>query len=310
MANIDEQIKPVPPYRAWVDDPVSFSTYRVGKLRHNFQEHPLLQLPRLAQFGKMRWPLGQCRFIRPGATQASALVLAQQTPDGRTIDELFRRIEEPGSWVALYNVETDPEYRALLAEVARSASPLIEREQPGIFLMTGFIFISAPPSVTPFHIDRENTFWLQIHGHKTMNVWDPTDRIVVPGDLVENFIVSQSLKKVRLKEEFRPRSHEFETGPGEGVYLPSTAPHMTRSNPDWARPGDGVAVSLSVNFYTSVTRRTARVHQTNAMLRKFLGLSPALPGNSRWDPLKAPVGRVLGAARYRLSRVTPPPGAY
>jgi hypothetical protein len=194
----------------------------------------------------------------------------------------------------------------LLASVVDTMRAHVEREQPGVFNVNGFAFISAPPSVTPFHIDRENNFWLQLHGRKTMNVWDHTDRAVVSADAVEDFIVSHSLRKVRFKEEYRARSHQFETKPGDAVYFPSTSPHMTSSDRTWTQPGDGVSVSIGVTFYTSVTRKMARVHQINRLMRKA-GMSPAFPGESSTaDALKAPVGGMVGMARASLSRSIAP----
>ena len=76
------------------------------------------------------------------------------------------------------------------------------------------------------------------------------------------------------------------------------------------QPGDGVSASLGVNFYTSVTRRTARVHQFNRVLRR-MGMSPSYPGQSAAvDSIKAPLGHWLAAARYRRIGATPPPGSY
>ena len=277
--------------RMWVDDPAGFTTHKVGRLHHDYYRHPLFQLPELEALAKELAPLKQCRFVRPGITQASAFAHHSQHPDGRSIEEMFRRIEEPGSWIALYNVEAIPRYQALLNDILDNVRAIIDREQPGMFMVTGFIFISAPPSVTPFHIDRENNFWLMLRGRKTMNVWDCTDRTVVPADAVEDFIVAHEARKVRLKDEFKVRSHEFETHPGDGVYFPSTSPHMTRSDPEWTTPGDRVAISIGVNFYTSVTRNTARVHQVNRLLRKC-GLTPTGYGESaKKDALKAPIDR-------------------
>jgi hypothetical protein len=78
-------------------DPQGFSTHRISRLRHDFNHHPLFQLP------------------------------------------------------ALYNVEAIPRYRALLEAIIDGVRATIEREQPGIFNVTGYIFISAPPSVTGRH---------------------------------------------------------------------------------------------------------------------------------------------------------------
>ena len=300
-------------YGVWVDDPTSFTTQRVTAIHHNFHEHPLVQLPQLALLATRLMPSGQCRFMTPGATQACALesVLQATSPHGQDIDEVFRRIEEPGTWVALYNVETDPQYRAFLAEVMDTVRPLLEQRQPGIFKVCGYVFISAPPSVTPFHIDRENNFWLQLRGRKTMSVWDHTDRDVVAAKDVEDFVLFNSLELVRLKETVRARSQEFHTAPGDGVYFPSTSPHMTRCDPAWVKPGDGVCVSMGVVFYSRVTRRHARVHQFNHVLRRF-GVTPRPPGESAAvDAVKAPLGHLLAVARMRLRRVTSsPPGSY
>jgi hypothetical protein len=300
-----------PAHRVWPTDPAGFSVDRIGQLKHDFHEHPLLQLSALAELAKYLSPLKQCRFVRPGITQASNFEHDAKDPLGKSIDEVFERIHEPKSWVALYNIETHPVYAALLEQIVDTVRPNIEREQPGLFLVTGFIFLSAPPSVTPFHIDRENNFWLQLHGRKTMSVWDRNDRTVVGASAIEDFIVGRTLEGVRLKDEYRARGQHFDTAPGDGIYFPSTTPHMTRSEPDWVTANDGVSVSLGVAFYTSVTKRHAQVYQFNRFLRRALRVSPAAPGT--WalrDTLKAPLGHVLGATRYKLFRKPEPPGSY
>jgi hypothetical protein len=269
-----------------------FSTFRVSPLRHNFASHPLMALPRLAELAQKLSKTKQCRFIIPGSRQDSKFDHTAESPDGKGVDEVFRRIEEPGSWVALYNVETDPDYAGFLREVTDSARELIDREQPGMFNVGGFIFISAPPSVTPFHIDRENNLWLQVRGRKIMNVWDHTDRHVVPGHLVDRFIVSGALDQVRLQDGFRERSHEFDVGPTDGVYFPSTSPHMTRTTNDWVKPGDGVSISIGVVFYTPHTYREANIHASNVWLRR-LGVNPRGPrGGGLIDSLKFLGGRL------------------
>jgi hypothetical protein len=295
-------------FRMWVGDEAAFSTAKVCSIHHNYHQHPLMQPERLAQLARSLMPNGQCRFIAPGTSQSSPFQHKADSPDGLGIEEVFRRIEEPGSWVALYHVETDLAYDRFLREALDTVKHLIDRQEGGVFKVNGFMFISAPPSVTPFHIDRENNFWLQIRGRKTINVWDPTDRETVSARDVEEFIVNRSLAGVKLQEEARARSHEFDTGPGEGVYFPSTSPHTTRSDPHWARPGDGISISIGIVFYTPVTRRRAYAHFVNRQLRR-LGFEPQLPGASSWgDRVKHILGRVL-VIPYRLLRgYSPPPG--
>jgi hypothetical protein len=189
-----------------------------------------------------------------------------------------------------------------------SFRPLVEREQSGISNVDGFMFISAPPSVTPFHIDRENNFWLQMKGRKVINVWDHTDRHVVAGADVDQFIVHGALKNVGLEEGFMERSHQFDVGPGEGVYFPSTSPHTTRSDPGWTRPGNGVSVSIGIVFYTDQTRQAAYVHAWNVFLRKF-GFTPNQPGKAAAvDGVKSLCGRTLIWAKKTFRGYSPKVG--
>jgi hypothetical protein len=84
---------------------------------------------------------------------------------------------------------------------------------------------------------------------------------------------------------------------------------MTRTTTDWVVPGDGVSISIGINFYTRTTRRHARVHQVNRVLRR-LGLEPTPPGRSAWrDMLKAPLGRaVVSLLKWRRQDYVVPPG--
>lgn len=291
-----------------VEDEAAFSMDRICRLRHDFDRHPLMQLDRLEQLALALMPSGQCKFIKPGAAVDSKFALASKPLDGRDLSAVFRQLEQPGSWIALYNVESDPEYAAFLNEALGTVRHLIDRQQPGLYDAQGFIFISAPPSVTPFHIDRENNFWLQMRGRKIMNVWEASDRVAVKADAVEKFILHKSLENVTYDATLPQRSVEIDCGPGDGVYFPSTAPHMTRAEPSWVRPGDGVCVSIGIVFYTSVTRRHANVHAFNEVLRRF-GMTPQPPGESREvDAVKYPLGRAVVAARRLTRGYSPPPG--
>ncbi len=286
--------------RISVADANQFRTDRVQAIRHDFHRDPLLQMDSLAELAKSLDATGQCRFIAPETTPDAPFDHRGADLAGRSIDEVFDRIEQPGSWVALYNVETHPAYRKLLDEITSTVRPLVERQEPGMFGVGGFIFISAPPSVTPFHIDRENNFWLQIRGRKVMHVWDPTDaEVVAPLDR-EAFIVNADLSNVRMKPGHEARSHRFDVGPGDGVYFPSTAPHMTRSDRSWVSQGDAVSVSIGVVFYTSRTRRMARLHVLNRTLRR-LGLEPVAPGARPWlDTVKYPLACALAGFKKRF----------
>ncbi len=293
-------------FRIDADNSGAFSTRKLQRIRHNYHLHPLLQLARLEELAQSLMATKQCRFIKPGITASSSFDHGDSSPDGRTIDAVFRHIEEKDSWVALYNIQTDPVYRDFLWDVMKSAGHLVDHQEK-VFDVRGFVFISAPPSVTPFHIDRENNFWMNIRGRKTISLWDREDREVVSAPAVENFIVYRSLDEVKLKDEMRAKSQDFECGPGDGAYFPATTPHMTHSDTSWVQPGDGVAVSIGIDFYTDVTRRNAHVYSVNRLLRK-LGASPRPPHESEWiDRLKFAIGKPILSIQQRRG-YNPPPG--
>lgn len=294
-------------HRIWPEDEASFSMDKTCAIKHDFHQHPLMQLDELEKLANKLMPIGGCRFIKPGTTIKSGFQHDGTPPDGRELSEVFRRLEEPGSWIALYNVERDPAYAGFVQEALGTVKHLIERQEPGMFSPQAFIFISAPPSVTPFHIDRENNFWLQIRGHKTMSVWNADNRHVVSGPDVESFIVTNSLEKVKLNDAYRPFALERDFAPGDGVYFPSTAPHATTTDASWVKPGDGISISIGIVFYTSVTRRRANIHSANRVLRK-LGMNPKFPGASPFDGLKYALGRAVVTAKKRLRGIDPPTG--
>lgn len=287
-----------------------FDCLSMSPLKHNFDSHPLMQMDRLHQLAEYMMERKQCRFVSPDIQQDSEFFHQSKTFDGRSLAEVFERIEEPKSWIALYNVEVHPEYKAFLDEVMAAVSPLVESQQKKIFNIGGFIFISAPPSVTPFHIDRENNFWLQVRGRKRMTVFGHRDRQIVSDLAVEQFITNRGLDGVCLNDELIGRGREFDVGPGDGVYFPATSPHMTRTTEEWVKPSDGVSVSIGVVFYTDYTRHQAQIYQCNNIMRRF-GFNPATPGSGYWsDLIKGQLGHYFAAFKTRFRGYNPPPGSY
>lgn len=103
-----------------------FSLRRLGPIRHNYHRHPLMQLDRLEQLARSLMATDQCRFIVPGSTDPSKFEHKSRPADGRSVEEVFRRIDETGSWIALYNVQTDTDW-CRSAWCSTSTSPAATR---------------------------------------------------------------------------------------------------------------------------------------------------------------------------------------
>lgn len=290
-------------------DESGFSLEKINPLRHNYHQHPLLQMDNLAALAKRLMASDQCRFISRDTKIDSVFDHKNQSQDGRAIEEVFQRIEEPGSWVAIYNIQTDAIYSQFIRDAMASVRHLIPNYST-VFDVRAYLFISSPPSITPYHIDTENNFWLQIHGRKTINLWNRDDPDILPTRAVEKFIINGGdLSMVVLKEEHMQHRIEFDAGPGDGVYFPSTTPHLTRSDTSWVKADNHVTVSLALTFYNDATRRTAYVHSINDYLRRFLGREPLPPRQSHTiDMLKYPAGQLLVEMKRRLHHYTVPRG--
>ena len=253
-------------------DPQVFAAYfnrKPFRVRHSLRGHPLFELPRLLQLART---LPE-RFVEYNAGELPVGVRPEETPrTGLCAEETIRRIQECGSWMVLKRVEQDPEYGALLDacldEIAARGRGLF----PPMRQREGFIFLSSPNAVTPFHIDPEYNFLLQIRGSKTVNMWDPADRFVLPEEELERFYASFVHRNLPWRDVFQTTAFVLPLAPGEGLHFPVTVPH-------WVKNGPEVSVSFSITFRTSDSERRELLYKANARLRK-LGLAPRPVGES------------------------------
>jgi hypothetical protein len=266
----------------------AFDPMKVMAVRHRLAEHPLLQLPklvelagRLAERGAVRYHAGH---VQPGTDFIKAPELF---PVNRPAGEIVANIEKAQAWMGLHNIQQDDEYRRLVDEVLDDVRPRVEAVDPGMHHRAGWIFVSSPGAITPFHLDHEHNFILQIRGKKLLHVWEPLDRLTVPERALELFHANSSRELVRYDEECERRAHVFRLEPGVGGYMPTNAPH-------WVKNDDNVSITVSFTYYTEATRRRALLYVGNNYLRK-MGLAPSAVGQSLLrDETKF---RVLRAAR-------------
>jgi quercetin dioxygenase-like cupin family protein len=246
--------------------PVTGFGRRPFLVRHRLSGHPLFDLPRLVDLAgrlpadHVEWNAGDLPIGQdPARTPANGLSPA----------ETIRRIADHGSWLVLKYVEREPAYRALLDdcldEVARVSEPL----EPGMCLRHGFIFVSSPRAVTPYHIDPEQNFLLQLRGEKRMWVWDANDRVALPERELERFMTGGH-RNLPWHEGLRRRARSFTLRPGDGVHVPVTAPH-------WVENGAEPSVSFSITFRTRATELREKAVKVKAWLRRFARTCHILP---------------------------------
>jgi hypothetical protein len=253
-------------------------------VRHRLTEHPLLSLEALAELAD-RLPTAAIERHRADldlVTPGGAPEL--EGPPSQTV----REIDTGNTWMVMWYIEQDPEYRALLDTCLDEVQPLVGTRRGGMDRRRGYIFISAPNATTPVHVDPEQNLLLQIRGRKEMNVGrfaDPADHRAE----LERYFDGGNRNLDRMPDLER----QFVMDPGDGVYVYPFAPH-------WVRNGPTASISLSITFRTPQDLRTEHVQHVNARLRR-LHLSPRPPGDSRWrDGVKA--GAFATARRLRGHR--------
>jgi hypothetical protein len=235
---------------------------------HHLVDHPLFALPRLIE-------LSQKLPERKVEYNSGNLPVSQdpkRTPrNGLSIADTIERIEQCNSWLVLKNVELDEEYGDLLGSCLAEVRQLSDSVSPGMKHRAGFIFISSPGSVTPYHIDPENNFLLQIRGQKTVHMFPQNDREILSEENLEAFFTGAH-RNLPFEEWYNTRSERFELIPGDGLHFPVAAPH-------WVQNGPEVSISFSITFQTKDSADRKSLHRLNKQLRRW-GLKPTNVGRS------------------------------
>jgi hypothetical protein len=159
-------------------------------IRHQFAGHPLLTLPRIAQLAK-ELPRDLIEYWSGNAD------ISQDPDKVKSVDldpvDVVNRIQTAGAWMVLKRVEKSPEYRALLEDALTSvarARGFKTVKDAGFEQIEGFMFVSSPNSTTPFHMDAEDNFFVQIHGEKTFAITATCPITTASSRAASNFICS------------------------------------------------------------------------------------------------------------------------
>ena len=220
--------------------------------------------------------------LAPGQIELNAGDVPVSLPPGQAADprttasEYLADIESHRVWVGLLRLKDDPEYGPMLAELLDPIGEMLWQVDPGMTRLNGFIFVTSPRSVVPYHMDPEHNFLLQIAGRKQFVVFDKEDSEFVDEELLEWFYAQQN-RRLTLPNDLTGRGRVIDLEPGMGLHVPICAPHFVRTL-------DDVSVSLSITYATPKWNRRELVYRFNRGMRR-IGLQPQPPGG-RWDFLK------------------------
>ena len=227
----------------------------------------------------------------------------ERNSEGRlSLEDSITGIATNNSMVILKHAEQDlvygPLLQAVLSRVVNLVGDVLRRD---IVVGEVLILLSSPDRLTPYHMDAEVNYLVQVTGSKTVRVYDQTDQLLVTHEERERYFAGDH-NSAAFRPGKRDEAAVFELQAGQGLHIPVFAPH-------WVQTHSNVSVALSVNYELRSVKRLERIYHINRLLRRAK-LSPAAPGTTRvGDAAKLLVASaVAGASQLRHRREPAPPG--
>ena len=254
-------------------------------LSHGLADHPLLAINTLAKAALRMTPH---HVERRQAHTANGEGFPHAAQSDVPIDQVILDIAASGSWVMLRFIEQLPEYRDLLNAIMAELGPVIGPATGPGDSIKGFVFISAPGTLTPLHFDAEYNILLHILGDKEFATYPPRPPYLLAAHEEAYHLTGESLLPVNESFASAELVHRLE--PGHALYVPYASPH-------WVKAGMQPCISLSITWQSKWSRRNADALLLNHGLRqKGIALShpPAWPASSIWRSLAYRSGRKLG----------------
>jgi len=245
------------------------------RIQHKLAGDPRLTLPAILELVKA--------LPRDRIEYNSGKANVSQDPSSTPLvdldpEDVVSQIETAGAWMVLKRVEHHPVYKALLEEALASvaiAQGYKSARDARFTDIQGFMFVSSPNSTTPFHLDSEDNFFVQIHGDKQFAIYDNSDRSIASEDQIEHAITKH--RNLKFDEAHAAKGVVNELKPGEGVFVPYIWPH-------WVKTKDTYSISLAITWKTPEVKRRNNLYVANSMLRdrgfpqKAPGVSPGFDG--------------------------------
>jgi hypothetical protein len=266
---------------------------------HGLSSNPLFSLDSLIELSK-RMPDHRDTYWSNGQVAVGHGWSAGT--DGRlSLQDTIAHIAENNSIVILKHSEQDPVYAPVLQDFLGTVVSLAgEQMRSDVTVGEALILISSPNRVTPYHMDGETNFLVQVRGDKWFYVFDHADRTLVTDEERERYF-SGDISAVTYRKERQKDAVAYDLKAGYGVHVPLCAPH-------WVQNRDNVSVAISITYELRSVERMTRIHRFNRRLRR-LGLNPTPPGMSAvGDQLKLAAARALSGIRsIRGSNPVPRP---
>lgn len=256
------------------------------RLSHNMLDSGLLTIESLAKLGEVL-PGHSVEYNR--ADLPVGIDPEMVEANGLSIGETIRSAENCGSWAVLKNIEQVSEYNRLLLDLLAELKGFIEDKTGKMLRPQGFIFISSPGAVTPYHFDPEHNILLQIRGNKVMTQFPAGDPFYAPDEAHESYHTGGH-RNIVWRDELGAGGTAWPLQPGQALFVPVMAPHHVKNGPE-------TSISLSITWRSEWSFAEADARAFNKLLRKF-GVIPRAPGRfPAQNGAKSTAWRILRKAK-------------
>lgn len=256
-------------------------------LRHALIDHPLLDYPALAEAART---LPKEHVERRVAHAVNGGDFAH---DGQGTDDVAALIETmrvDGNWIMLRFVEQLPAYRNLLTRLMEAIALAVTPATGAAHNIKGFIFISAPGTLTPFHFDCEHNILFQIRGDKQFATYAPTAPWL-PLERHEAYFGAGD-NMLPWQDSFASDARLHPLTPGDALFVPYASPH-------WVKAGSSPSISLSMTWQCDWSHVAADAMLANPLLRRFgaaMDRAPQWPSRPLWRAWCGRAARRAGLA--------------
>lgn len=255
---------------------------------HGLAGHPLFELDSLIELSR-RMPDHRDTYWSNGKVKIDNGWSAGTTVRA-SLQDTIANIATNDSMVILKHTEQDPVHGPVLQEfLGRVVQLAGEQMRCDVTIGETLILISSPNRLTPYHMDAETNFLVQVRGAKWFHVFDQDDPATVTDFEREQYFAGDISSAV-YKEDRQQQAVTYDLQAGYGVHVPVCAPH-------WVQNRNDVSVAISVNYELRSVERLKRIYRVNHRLRR-LGIAPRPPGKSALtDGVKLLTGTALSSLR-------------
>ena len=237
------------------------------RFSHKLSGHPLFELDSLVELSRRMPKCADFAYWSNGTEGPGNHWGARGK--SLSLPDTIAGIAENNSLVLIKHAWQDEVYGPVLQSCLSEAVELCgDQLRDDVILGNATILIASPNRVTPYHIDWDCNFLMQIAGDKKLHVFNGADRTLLTEAELEGFC-SGNINSAIYQPAREKDAAVYDLGAGDGVHVPVHAPH-------WAQNGNNISVALSVNYELRSEHRKSDLYQLQHWGRRA-GLKPRGP---------------------------------